>query len=81
MYTAIALYRVVYIHTKPKAYPLRIYILIIYNNYKIIYIKIEKNSLFKATGQERLPLRISTPGFTLRTQDIFQYETLHLLSQ
>jgi hypothetical protein len=38
-----------------------------------------KNSLFKATGQERLHLRISTPGFTLWTQDIFQYETLHLL--
>jgi len=38
-----------------------------------------KNSLFKATGQERLILRISTPGITLWTQDIFQYETLHLL--
>ncbi len=38
-----------------------------------------KNSLFKATGQERLLLRISTPGITLWTQDIFQYETLHLL--
>ena len=38
-----------------------------------------KNSLFKATGQERLLLRISTPGFTLWTLDIFQYETLHLL--
>ena len=50
------------------------------NSYKIIY-KNWKNSLFKATGQERLILRISTPGFTLWTQDIFQYETLHLLSQ
>ncbi len=38
-----------------------------------------KNSLFKATGQERLLLRISTPAFTFWTQDIFQYETLHLL--
>ena len=38
-----------------------------------------KNSLFKATGQERLILRISSPGFTLWTQDIFQNETLHLL--
>ena len=66
IYTAIALYRVVYIHTKPKAYPLRIYIQTIYKH-------------FKATGQERLILRISSPGFTLWTQDIFQYETLHLL--
>jgi hypothetical protein len=38
-----------------------------------------KNSLLKATGRERLILRISTPGITLWTQDIFQYETLHLL--
>ena len=38
-----------------------------------------KNSLFKATGQERLHLRISTPGLTLWTQDIFQYKAPHLL--
>ena len=41
----------------------------------------KKIHYLKATGQERLILRISTPGFTLWTQDIFQYETLHLLSQ
>ena len=44
-----------------------------------LYIQKLKNSLFKATGRERLILRISTPGITLWTQDIFQYETLHLL--
>ena len=47
--------------------------------YKIIYIKIEKFHYLKATGWERLILRISTPGITLWTQDIFQYEALHLL--
>jgi hypothetical protein len=81
IYTAIAPYTVVYIyiHTKPKAYPLRIYIPTIYKTFIKLYIKIEKISLFKATGQERLILRTSSPGFTLWTQDIFQYEAPHLL--
>lgn len=79
IYTAIALYKVVYMYIQSLrptscAFIYKPFI----NIYKIIY-KNWKNSLFKATGRERLILRISTPGITLWTQDIFQYETLHLL--
>ncbi len=49
------------------------------NIYKIIYKNWKKIHYLKATGWERLILRISTPGITLWTQDIFQYEALHLL--
>lgn len=80
IYTAIALYKVVYMYIQSLR-PTRcafIYKPFI-NIYKTIYIKIEKIQYLKATGWERLILRISTPGITLWTQDIFQYETLHLL--
>ena len=79
IYTAIALYKVVYMYIQSLR-PTRcafIYKTFI-NIYKIIY-KNWKIYYFKATGRERLILRISTPGITLWTQNIFQYEALHLL--